>query len=323
MDIINRQERNLSIRNFILTYIGFGALLVLLLFYSLKRIPELDSKNQKLAESEIQGMLAENKNIEAIITGLEAQPVLNDGSLQPFYDKVAAAKAKFPQPVFGAVAGSHESVIVELSNLKNNTDAEVQDLVKEKQELLNKKNQLAADIAAAKKKSAPAPAPKAALPPPPPVAAANPTSLVPLAEVGPVKLRKIRGSGDFGNNEVSVRILASLIISNDGTKLSMRVKFDANDLSSTNGTMGSGTRMETIYVAPNGYVIDPSSLPKAVWSYNYTDRNTSDETYDSPDGLLSFTVKGSTPGQDTDNPSGGSAVLVTMNKKLSIRLIKQ
>lgn len=322
MDIINRQERNLSIRNFILTYIGFGVLLVLLLFYSLKRIPELDSKNQKLAESEIQGMLAENKNIETIITGLEAQPVLNDGSLQPFYDKVAAAKAKFPQPVFGAVAGSHESVVVELSNLKNNADAEVQDLVKEKQELLNKKNQLVADIAAAKKKSAPASTPKAALPPPPPVAATNLTTSVSLAEVGPVKLRKIRGSGDFGSNDVSIRILVSLVVSNDGTKLSMRVKFTADDLSS-NGTMGSGTRMEEIYRAPNGYVIDPSSLPKAVWFYNYTDRNTSDETYDSPDGLLSFTVKGSTPGQDTDNPSGGSAVLVTMNKKLPIRLIKQ
>ena len=65
MDILNRQERSTNIKNFILSYLGFGLMLALLLFYSIKRIPELDSKNQKLAESEIAGMLAEHKNIVA------------------------------------------------------------------------------------------------------------------------------------------------------------------------------------------------------------------------------------------------------------------
>ena len=328
MDILNRQERSTNIKNFILSYLGFGLMLTILLFYSIKRIPELDSKNQKLAESEITGMLAEHKNIEGIIQGLEAQPVLNDGILQPFYDKIQGAKAKFPQPVFGAVASSDESVVVELANLKNNSDPEVQELVKTKQDLLNKKNQLIADIAAAKKNAAPAPAPKpaAAAPLPPPVAAVaaagSMLSSVSMAEVGPVKLRKVRGSGDFDFHDVAVRILVSLVLSSDGSKLSMRVKFDANDLSSPSGTMGTGTRMEIIYSTPAGYKIDPSSLPQTIWSYNYTDRNTSDENYDTPDGFLSFTIKGLTSGMDTDNPSGGSAVLVSMNRKLPIKLVK-
>ena len=328
MKPLNQEERNLHIRRFWLTYLSLCLLMVGVLWLSVKIIPDIAQSRQTLAASEVKGFLAETDQTDKMVQNLETQPTLSDVALKPFYDKTAQVKTAYPKPVFSSIINSYELVVNELDNAKDKGGTDLQELYVKKQKLLTDKATFLAQIEAAKRAKAKEKAEEKKkeggggekpVPLPPPVVAAGP-AIMPRV-IGPFKLTKVRGGGDFSSNPVYVKVRVWL--KNQGSAVALQVSFEGTELQNSSPTMGKITASEAIYNAPEGSTVAEVLVPTGDWRHSYTHEAGNDQTFTTPDGLFTFITKIHTAGQDIENASGGSQLTVKLNRKLSIKLQKE
>lgn len=328
MKPLNQDDRNTRIKRFWLTYFSLCLLIIGVLWLSVKIIPDIAQSRQTLAASEVKGFLAETDQTDKMVQNLETQPTLSDAALKPFYDKTAQVKTAYPKPVFSSIVNSYELVVNELDNAKDKGGTDLQELYIKKQKLLTDKATFLAQIEAAKRTKLIAKAEEKKkeggggekpVPPPPPVAAAGP-AIMPRT-LGPFKLAKVRGGGDFSSNPVYVKVRVWL--KNQGSAVALQVSFEGTELQNSSPTMGKITASEAIYNSPEGSAVAEVLVPTGDWRHSYTHEAGNDQTFTTPDGLFTFITKIHTPNQDIENASGGSQLMVKLNRKLSIKLQKE
>lgn len=319
MKPVNQRERNQKIGRFFIIYSGMMLLFLLLLYCSFAIIPKLSSEQQHITSVEIKNFIQGTEGLEKTVRELNDQPQLDEVTLAPVYSNLNQLEAQYSDTVYRTVLVSYRTMVGQLVNAKQNGDPELNLLDKRHQQLLAANNKLRKDIAGIKPRPVP-PVGPTPVPTPKPQGGGGNNPMVASQEWGPYYPKLLKGSGYF--EEANPNTKFNIWFTAEGRSLVLHVYYEvSHNRTSGNGLDSRVEAKEVVYTAPEGFEVDPASLPiKDSFVHSYWDKTYEDETVTSQDGLLTCRVKGKAEPKIGDLK--GSQLSVRLNRPVPLKLAK-